>query len=135
MNKKLTEILARLALTDPQKTTENILKVYELKGSCIVHFLYFASIILTGLDNDKNTPKKEDYKKALLNGDFLLPDGIALKLLYKKHFRKELPNLNGTDFLPYFLSHIGKNIPVEIILYGGKEEVAQKSAIYVKENF
>lgn len=64
-----------------------------------------------------------------------MPDGIALKLLYKKYFGKELPNLNGTDFLPYFLSNLPKDKKVEIFLYGATDEVVQKSATYITEIF
>lgn len=101
-----------------------------------MHFLYFANIVLNKLDReDEIFPKKEGFIKALLGGDFLLPDGIALKLLYKKHFGKELPNLNGTDFLPYFLSHAPQDTETEILLYGATDEVVQRSAVYIKETF
>ncbi|NCP77405.1 hypothetical protein GW830_04760 [bacterium] len=131
MNKNLTEIFSQFTLTDAENTTKNILENYKEKVYCIVHFLYFASIVLNELDSEKSTPEKENYRKALLSGDFLLPDGIALNLLYRKHFGKELPNLNGTDFLPCFLSNIPKDKKVEIFLYGATEETVQKSAIYI----
>lgn len=135
MHNHLAEVLEKLTILDAENTTKEILERYREKVYGIIHFLYFASIILTGLDNDENTSKKEEYKKSILSSDFLLPDGIALKLLYQKYLKKELPNLNGTDFLPYFLSHIPYNQKVEIFLYGAIEEVAQKSAVYITETF
>lgn len=135
MNKNLTEVLSRLTLTDTENTTKDILESYKEKVHGIIHFLYFANIILTRLDNDENTLKEEEYKKSILSSDFLLPDGIALKLLYQKYLKKKLSNLNGTDFLPYFLSHIPHNQKVEIFLYGAIEEVAQKSAAYITQTF
>lgn len=130
------QILSSLALADMKNTTKDILRNYEQKGYCIVHFLYFANIILNKLDReDVRSEKKEALSEALLSGDFLLPDGIALRLLYKKHFRKELPNLNGTDFLPYFLSHLPKGKKAEILLYGATDEAVRKSAAYIEETF
>lgn len=136
MDKNLERILTGLALSDSGNTTKNILGCYRKQGSCVVHFLYFANIVLNKLDRGNAAfPKKESFIKALLGGDFLLPDGVALKLLYKKHFGKELPNLNGTDFLPYFLLHIPQDTETEILLYGATDEVVQRSAAYIKETF
>lgn len=136
MNTHLTEILSKLSILDAENTTKDILKIYGEKGNCIIHFLYFANIILNTLDKEyTSSPQKESFINALLSGDFLLPDGIALKLLYKKHFGKELPNLNGTDFLPYFLSNLPKNKKVDILLYGATDEVVQRSATYITETF
>lgn len=136
MNKNLIKILSRLTLLDLENITKEILIAYEQKEYCIVHFLYFANIILSKLDkNDDISPKKEALSKALLAGDFLLPDGIALKLLYKKYFRKELPNLNGTDFLPYFFTHLPYGKKVEILLYGATDEVVKKSVEYITKTF
>lgn len=136
MNKNLTKILERLSLSDAENTTKDILRIYEKKGICVVHFLYFANIILNKLDTE-NTPssQKEAFIQALFSGDFLLPDGIALSLLYKKHFQKELSNLNGTDFLPYFFFNIPKIEKVEILLYGASNEVVAQVKPYIIETF
>lgn len=136
MNENLVKILKTLTLSDKEEVTENILHLYGKKGNCIVHFLYFANIILSKLD--KNGPaslKKKEFIQALLGGEFLLPDGIALKLLYKKYFKKIFHNLNGTDFLPYFLSHIPKDKPVEILLYGSTDDVISKATTYITTTF
>ncbi|HBB27333.1 TPA: hypothetical protein DCZ36_02440 [Candidatus Gracilibacteria bacterium] len=135
MNKSLGKILSSLTLSDAEKTTKDILQSYEKKGSSLIHFLYFANIILNSLDKDSTSPEKESLKKALLSGDFLLPDGIALKLLYKKHFGKELPNLNGTDFLTYFLAHLPKDKKVEILLYGSTKKTIDLSSEYITRTF
>lgn len=136
MNENLTKILSRLQLTDSENTTKSILLTYEQKGNCIVHFLYFANIILNKLDKeDVSSVKKESFLQALNQSDFLLPDGIALRLLYKKYFRKDVPNLNGTDFLPYFLSHIPPGKKAEIFLYGGTPSVSLKSAAHIASTF
>lgn len=136
MNTHLTKILEKLSIRGAENTTKDILDLYEKKGNCIVHFLYFANIILNKLHREKYTSeKKESLQKALLSGDFLLPDGIALQLLYRKNFRKKLPNLNGTDFLPYFLAHIPKEKQGEILLYGATPEVVKKSAHHLEKTF
>lgn len=65
-------------------------------------------------------------------GDIILPDGIALQLLYytrtqrnilhPKTRTKRLPNLNGTDFLPYMISQLqydyGQCYRIRFILFG-----------------
>lgn len=136
MNTDLAIILPKLNLLGEENTTKKIQEIYEKKESCIVHFLYFANILLNKLDREyDDSPKKQAFIAALTKWDFLLPDGIALKLLYKKYFRKDLPNLNGTDFLPYFLSNLSKWKKVEIIVYGGTEEVVKKSVDFITKSF
>jgi len=79
------------------------------------------------------TPK--NYHQELLWSDFLLPDGIALQILFfvlrlRKYIKKPAPfflhNLNWTDFVPYFLNEVvlkyGEAKPC-IVLYWGTEEV------------
>jgi len=136
MNHNLSLILSNLALTNAEQTTKNILWIYQEKGWCFVHFLYFATIVLTELDQEKSySMQKIAFMAALRMGDFLLPDGIALKLLCKKYINKELPNLNGTDFLPYFLSHIPWDEKVEILLYWWHDVVVQKAAQHITSSF
>lgn len=67
MNTHLTEILSKLSILDAENTTKDILKIYEEKGNCIIHFLYFANIILNKLNKENDiSPKKEDFIQALL---------------------------------------------------------------------
>lgn len=118
MHQRLVSILNTLTLEEKENVSKKILQTYNKKGVCIVHFLYFANIILNNLNDDKKNLKRESYHDSLTRSDFLLPDGIALRTLYKKIYKKELPNLNGTDFLPFFLKNTPKEMPVEIIVYG-----------------
>jgi N-acetylglucosaminyldiphosphoundecaprenol N-acetyl-beta-D-mannosaminyltransferase len=78
------------------------------------------------------------YKKALLESDFLLPDGIALQLFYWiasrlkkiKTTMPRLPNLNGTDFGLSFLQHIQERFgadELQIILYGTYPGILEKT--------
>jgi len=87
------------------------------------------------LQEDLQDMKFDDYKQSLLDADFLLPDGIALQLFYfvarlRKVIRKDpegkkyplwLRNLNGTDFVPYFLEEVKRqygNQKICLLLYG-----------------
>ncbi|NOZ44285.1 MAG: hypothetical protein GXP45_04045 [bacterium] len=84
------------------------------------------------LSNKLEESRFIDYHQALLNADFLLTDGIAiqlsyflLKLFHKFPFSKKIPyrlkNLNGTDFVPYFLSELQNRFgthKINLILYG-----------------
>lgn len=56
-----------------------------------------------------------NFKDILLDSDFLLPDGAAIRSMWKvwKLFHRfdgpdMIPNLNGTDLLPYFIDNLIK---------------------------
>jgi len=87
------------------------------------------------------------YKDSLLDADFVLPDGIALQLFYfvarltKKIYLDEsnhkypffLKNLNGTDFIPYFLEELKRQYWTQkicLLLYWAESEVTEKTKNY-----
>ena len=123
----MNSVLSKLFTGDKQAACEAILSEYHRKSCAIVNYLYFANV--TGkqvfesyhqevneddfkeavLEEYKIMPAKtisSAYKKALIESDFLLPDGIALQVYYYiaaklgkvKTDRPWLANLNGTDF-------------------------------------
>jgi UDP-N-acetyl-D-mannosaminuronic acid transferase (WecB/TagA/CpsF family) len=64
----------------------------------------------------------------------LLPDGVALQTFYRLASNQfdlpvqSLSNLNGTDFIPYFLDEVKKRFGsnrVRIYLYGSKPEIVE----------
>ncbi len=94
----------------------------------------------------------EKYEYALLNSDFLLPDGIALRLLhyrsrhpeihpillllrYRFYAQKSVKNLNGTDFLPSFLSGIKDPENYRIVLYGTYPDIVAQAAKHAEKTF
>ncbi len=92
--------------------------MYEKQHFCVINFLYYAQIHAQQLfeTKKKKSEIQQEYAQMLLKGDFLLPDGMALQLLYRYLSRfkfinshtTKLPNLNGTDFTPFFLKEIAK---------------------------
>ena len=78
---------------------------------------FFANLLKIIEENDKQ------YEENLLKADFLLPDWIALKLFLKKLFKKNIYNLNGTDFTPYFIKNINNK---QVILYWATENNIRK---------
>lgn len=139
----MKSILQKLSITDFPETSDNIITVYNNQWYCIVNFIYFAQIVSQHLFSSakKKTEKEKEYKKILLKWDFLLPDGLSLQTFYRmanifwayKSERKRLPNLNWTDFTPYFLNDIKQKYwsqRINILLYGSKPNVVEK----VKEN-
>ena len=139
----MKSILQKLSTTDTQKTADSIVNVYSNQWHCIVNFIYFAQIVSQHVFSTakKKTEKEKEYKKILLKWDFLLPDGLSLQTFYRmanifwviKSERKRLPNLNWTDFTPYFLDHTKQkywNQRINVLLYGSKPNVVEK----VKEN-
>lgn len=139
----MKSILQKFSTTDAQETADNIINVYSNQWHCVVNFIYFAQIVSQHVFSaaKKKTEKEKEYKKILLKWDFLLPDGLSLQTFYRmanifwayKSERKRLPNLNWTDFTPYFLDYTKQkywNQRINILLYGSKPNVVEK----VKEN-
>lgn len=127
-------ILEKLFTKPAEQATREILQTYQQEEFCIVNFIYFASIVGQKLFSDaRKTEKEREYKKILLKADYLLPDGIALQIFYffatlfkRISFNtRRIPNLNGTDFVPYFLSSAKKKYGAQklcLVLYGTKSE-------------
>jgi hypothetical protein len=105
------------------------LDLYERQHYGIISYLYFAPIVTHRVFSDSQTSHQKTYTQHLLENDFLFMDGIALQLFYfiarvlgriktKKYW---LPNLNGTDFFPYFINEVKKRYgsdKINYIFYG-----------------
>lgn len=139
----MKSILQKFSTTDAQETTNNIINVYENQWYCVVNFIYFSQIVSQHVfsSTKKRTEKEKEYRKLILKADFLLPDWIALQIFYYlavlfrrvESDKKRLPNLNWTDFTPYFLNNLKQNYGnqrLNILLYWSTPKVVEK----VKEN-
>lgn len=115
------DLFHKIFLWNASQAKDAIVTTYDEKWWGVVNYIYFANLIKSAILWGKN--KDHSYISALENGDFLLPDGIALYKYYKKYFGKELSNLNGTDFLPYFLENIERKYC--LICYGAQKEVIE----------
>lgn len=135
--------LQKLSTTNFAETSDNIIWVYNDQWHCVVNYIYFSQIVSQKVFSSakKKTEKEKEYKKLILKSDFLLPDGIALQVFYYlaatfkaiKTDKKWLPNLNWTDFTPYFLNDTKQKYwsqRINILLYGSKPNIVEK----VKEN-
>lgn len=120
----------KLFIEDKNSALKEIKKDYKNNHFLLVNYLYFASLVTTWLigKNQKNI----DYEKALSSWDYLLPDGIALRLLYKKFYKKNISNLNWTDFIKFFLENFWENY--ELILFWAKDNTVRKATEYI-ENY
>lgn len=103
--------LAKLFSGDAQEAVRQIMQHYRDQGSTVVNFLYFANVMRGRLIEDSTASRQHDYAKSLVASDFLLPDGIALQMFYRRTNlgRREkiwLHNLNGTDFIPLLLTRL-----------------------------
>lgn len=70
----------------------------KTSGPVVISFLNAHSVNLA--------QRNQDFKNALLSSDFLFRDGIGVKLLLKAFNMPCGENLNGTDFIPYFLKSV-----------------------------
>ena len=135
--------LQKISTTDFAKTSDNIISVYNNQWHCVVNFIYFSQLVSQNVFSSakKKTEKEKEYKKLILKADFLLPDGIALQIFYYcavlfwviKSDKKRIPNLNWTDFTPYFLNDTKQKYwsqRINLLLYWSTPKVVEK----VKEN-
>ena len=131
--------LQKLSISNFEKTAENIISAYNNQWHCVVNFIYFSQIVSQKVFSSarKKTEKEKEYKKLILKSDFLLPDWIALQVFYyfAALFRaintekNRIPNVNWTDFTPYFLNDIKQKYwsqRINILLYGSRPNVVEK---------
>lgn len=135
----MQSLFHKLYTASREQAVQDILTTYHQEHFSVVNFIYFANIVGQRLFSEKEkTEKEREYKKILLKSDFLLPDGIALQVFYffAKLFggiessRFWLDNLNGTDFVPYFLSEVKKkygNQKLCVLLYGTKPDYLKRA--------
>lgn len=145
----MKEILQKIYPKSQKQAVDDILKIYEKNEFVVSNFLYFAIINIQKLFESnkdinlkfKKTTTQKEYKKAIMKWDFLFPDGIALQIFYRlANIRFSLPtknlsNLNGTDFLPYFLDEIKKRYwsqKICIFLHWAKPSIVPYSKKYLE---
>jgi len=135
MQTPLSPILQKLFSSSAEDAIRKIRVTYGTNGYAIVNFLYFANIVFNRLDEDDKKEVHKRYESALQGSDLLLPDGIALEILARRRIGKKLTNLNGTDFLPLFLSELTQKYQVRIFLYGGYEQDVQNAATFLRQTY
>ena len=111
-----------------------------------VHFLYFASADIHNLYSTEDS----DYALELLKANYLLPDGIAIRLLhfarsnpklsgwkilfqYPKYSRMAIENKNGTDFIPELIAALSRG--THIVMYGTTPLGIGPAIDYIKTRF
>lgn len=125
-------IFEKIYKSDQKQGLKDIIKKYKEKWFWVVNYLYFANLVSNGIIGKKKVNPL--FLQALEKGDFLLPDGIALQMYYKKYFWISLKNLNGTDFAEYVLKNL-KTDEYHLILYGAKKEVIKKAVENIEEKY
>ena len=115
----MQRIIKKLHHGGADSACQHIIDTYNSRWKACINYVYWAQIVKYNLFDDQS---QSDYKTCVNNSDLLLPDGIALKtwrrvarLLWYHHYPL-LHNLNGTDFLPYFLQYCEK-LWFDIVLY------------------
>lgn len=123
-------ILKKIYVFDKNQALKDILDTYNTKWYVFVNYIYFANLVWNWVLNWVES----EYTKSLNFWDFLLPDGIALKMYLKRWYKKDIFNLNWTDFSEFFLQNIDKD-KVALYMYWWKKEVVKKASEYVKDKF
>lgn len=134
-------LISRLYSGSREDFLESLLSNYQANGFSIVNYLYFASATKYRLFESPLSERDVEYKRSLTDGDFLLPDGIALQVfayvtrfLARSKDRHWIENLNGTDLTPFLLNELPNRGTVSVYLYnlydpkiGKTEEWIEKS--------
>lgn len=107
----MSSILQRIELRNQNELVTAILERTTMQWYVVVSFLYFANLMKGRLLEGTPESWQEDYLHSLRESDFLLADGIALQLFYRwgaqgRQSQVTPPNLNGTDFNPYFFDQV-----------------------------
>ena len=132
----MENLIQKIYTKDKKHLVKDILDVYNKKAYLVVNFIYFASFY-------KYILKLKDisYITSLEKSNFLLPDGIALRMYLDKKYNIKADNLNGTDFTPYLLDNISTN-QTHIAFYTvyddkiwKKKEDVDIVKNYIKNNF
>jgi len=121
-------MLKKVFTKDKKESLNQILEIYKNKWYCIISYIYFANLVINkaiSLKNKKWENTSNDYTNSLSNSDIILPDWIAFRMYYKKYFWENLHNLNGTDFLLYFLKNIWE---YNLILYWAHKNIIKKAS-------
>mgnify|MGYP002797243660 FL=1 len=78
--------------------------------------------------------KDREYFDILNSCDYLLNDGIGIKIASKIEKLVLKKNLNGTDFIPEIAEMAAKK-GCKIFLLGAKDGIAEEAAVKLKEKF
>ena len=78
--------------------------------------------------------KDREYFEILNSCDYLLNDGIGIKIASKIEKLVLKKNLNGTDFIPEIAEMAAKK-GYKIFLLGAKDGIAEEAAVKLKEKF
>jgi len=93
-----------------------------------------SAVFFVNPDCMNQSVANHDYRKALTEADFLLPDGIGLVIAGKLLGTPLRENINGTDMLP-FLCEMAATEKRSIYLLGGKPGVAERAAGIMARNY
>lgn len=77
--------------------------------------------------------KDKEYKEVLNNSNFVLNDGIGVKIGLKLINIAEKENMNGTDLIPKMLGKC-EQLKKNVFLLGGKDGVAEKAKLNINTN-
>lgn len=136
---KRESIFAKLYPGSKQQAYADILQRYQQQWRAILSFLYFSSVMHGRLLEDQPEQWQRDYLAALHHSDYILPDGIALQLFYRcgayGRATGQMPaNLNGTDFIPWFLDQLlGDKQSCHISLLTCYDETIGKPASQIEQ--
>jgi len=106
-------LFEKLYLGTREEARDDLLKLYKNQWFVVLSFLYFANVMKSRLLEEQTEQWQKNYKYALESSDLLFADGIALQLFYRRwpegrRTQKTPPNLNGTDFNPWFIKEVLK---------------------------
>jgi len=109
------DIIKKIYTGNRQTAINQMKKSYQTKGRLIISFLYFGNMMKRRLCETTENKTALQYKKALLESDYILPDGIALQVFCFFISRHWVKNLNGTEFILPLLKSFNNTAHISVI--------------------
>ncbi len=97
---------------------ETVTKIWR----CMISYIYFAQAMSYRVYEERQNERQQHYFEALTQSHLLCIDGIAMQIFDRCGGKRRWPtrpwtaNMNGTDFMPYFLDQISAKRKVGVII-------------------
>lgn len=99
-------LIEKIYIWSKDQATKDILQTYKEQSYAIINFLYFGNAMHQRVFEKNQTKKQQQYTESLQASDYLFADGIALQVFVQWITKVWPENLNGTDFIPYFIQAV-----------------------------
>ena len=107
---------------DKNEAIVTIDETIQKEGRCMISYVYFAQAMGYRVYEERQNEKQQHYFEALRQSHLIGIDGIAMQIFDRCGGQLRWPtrpwttNMNGTDFMPYFLDTISQQRRVGVVI-------------------